>query len=156
MWKQAPRNRRIADVFAKCGLVERSGQGARLMFERSIRESKARPDFSGTDDYQVFLTLPGEVQDPRFLEFFQKIGQETLSAFSIQDFLVVDLIHRDQPVSPDLRACLPKLVDLGIVESQGRGINKRHFLSRRFYTALGEKGVKSRSFCNFLQARSLL
>jgi len=34
--RQAPRNRRIADIFAKCGLVERSGQGMNLMFERSI------------------------------------------------------------------------------------------------------------------------
>ena len=67
LWKQAPRNRRIADVFAKCGLVERSGQGARLMFERSIRDGKLRPDFSGTDDYEVFLTLHGEVRDPMIL-----------------------------------------------------------------------------------------
>jgi len=143
LWKQAPRNRRIADVFAKCGLVERSGQGARLMFERSIRESKARPDFSGTDDYQVFLTLPGEVQDPRFLEFFQKIGAETLSAFSTQDFLVVDFIHRDQAVPPDLQGCLPKLLDLGIIESRA-GNKKRYFLSRRFYGSLGQKGTYTR------------
>ena len=144
LWKQAPRNRRIADVFAKCGLVERSGQGARLMFERSIRESKARPDFSGTDDHQVFLTLPGEVQDPKFLEFFQKIGAETLSAFSTQDFLVVDLIHRDQAVPPDLRSCLPKLLDLGVMESLGGGTKKRYFLSRRFYGSLGQKGTYTR------------
>ena len=99
LWKQAPRNRRIAEAFAKCGLVERSGQGARLMFERNIMQSKPRPDFSGTDGYEVYLTLPGEVRDPRFLLFFQKIGQETLSTFSTQEFLVVDLIHRDQPVT---------------------------------------------------------
>jgi ATP-dependent DNA helicase RecG len=144
LWKQAPRNRRIADVFTKCGLVERSGQGARLMFERSIRESKARPDFSGTDDHQVFLTLPGEVQDPRFLEFFEKIGAETLSAFSTQDFLVVDFIHRDQVVPPDLQAHLPKLLDLGLIESQGAGNKKRYFLSRRFYGSLGQKGTYTR------------
>ena len=114
------------------------------MFERSIRESKAQPDFSGTDDYQVFLTLPGEVQDPRFLEFFEKIGAETLSTFSTQDFLVVDLIHRDQTIPPDLHACLPKLLDLGVVESQGGGNKKRYFLSRRFYGSLGQKGTYSR------------
>jgi ATP-dependent DNA helicase RecG len=144
LWKQAPRNRRIADVFAKCGLVERSGQGARLMFERSIRESKARPDFSGTDDYQVFLTLPGEVQDPRFLEFFQKVGAETLDGFSTQDFLVVDFIHRDQPVPPDFQSSLPKLLDLGIIESQRRGRNNKLFLSRRFYGSLGQRGTYTR------------
>ncbi len=144
LWKQAPRNRRIAEVFAKCGLVERSGQGARLMFERSIREGKSRPDFSRTDDHEVFLTLYGEVQDERFLQFFEEIGQETLSAFSTQDFLVVDLIHREQPVPPDLQDRLPRLLELGVMESQGRGRNKKYFLSRRFYSSLGQKGAYTR------------
>ncbi len=144
LWKQAPRNRRIAEVFAKCGLVERSGQGARLMFERSIREGKSRPDFSRTDDHEVFLTLHGEVQDERFLQFFQKVGQETLLTFSTRDFLVVDLIHREQPVPPDLQDRLPRLLELGVIESRGRGSNKTYFLSRRLYTALGKKGAYTR------------
>jgi ATP-dependent DNA helicase RecG len=139
LWKQAPRNRRIAEVFARCGLVERSGQGARLMFERSIREGKSRPD-----DHEVFLTLHGEVQDERSLQFFQKIGQEALAAFSTQDFLVVDLIHREQPVPLDLQDCLPRLLELGVMESQGRGKNKKYFLSRRFYSSLGQRGTYTR------------
>lgn len=65
LWKQNPRNRRIAEVFAKCGMVERSGQGANRMFELYARESKHPPDFTGTDDYEVFLTLYGKAQDPR-------------------------------------------------------------------------------------------
>src|SRR5690606_36616687 len=36
LWKQHPRNRRIAEVFLRCGLVERSGQGANLMFKETI------------------------------------------------------------------------------------------------------------------------
>ncbi len=66
LWKQLPRNRRIAETFSRCGLVERSGQGANLMFEESIRHNKAVPDFSETDDYQVCITLSGEVRDPNF------------------------------------------------------------------------------------------
>ena len=41
LWRQAPRNCLIAEVFAKCGLVERSGQAVNLMFEESIREGHA-------------------------------------------------------------------------------------------------------------------
>ena len=144
LWKQAPRNRRIAEVFARCGLVERSGQGARLMFERSIREGKSRPNFSRTDDHEVFLSLYGEVQDERFLQFFQKVGQEKLSTFSTQDFLIVDLIHREQPVPAELQGRLPRLLDLGVLESQGGGKNRKYFLSRSFYTALGERGTYTR------------
>ncbi len=69
LWRQSPKNRRIAEVFAKCGLVERSGQGANRMFEECIKESKPVPDFNDTDDYQVSLTLRGDVQDPLFLQF---------------------------------------------------------------------------------------
>ena len=42
LWRQAPRNRRIAEAFPRCGLVERAGQGMNRMFEECIRESKPR------------------------------------------------------------------------------------------------------------------
>ncbi|MFN8634275.1 MAG: ATP-binding protein [Chloroflexota bacterium] len=67
LWRQAPRNRRIAEVLQRCGLVERAGQGMNRIFEEQIKESKPRPDFSGTDDFQVSVTLHGEIQDERFL-----------------------------------------------------------------------------------------
>src|SRR5450759_4337273 len=60
LFRQAPRNRRVAEVLAKCGLVERSGQGMNRIVENAIRESKRQPDFSGTDEYQVSLKLSGK------------------------------------------------------------------------------------------------
>eukprot|EP00362_Geleiidae_sp_MMETSP1317_P000180 CAMPEP_0201281106 /NCGR_PEP_ID=MMETSP1317-20130820/1432_1 /ASSEMBLY_ACC=CAM_ASM_000770 /TAXON_ID=187299 /ORGANISM="Undescribed Undescribed, Strain Undescribed" /LENGTH=289 /DNA_ID=CAMNT_0047590101 /DNA_START=2845 /DNA_END=3714 /DNA_ORIENTATION=- len=77
LWRQSPRNRRIAEAFSKCGLVERSGQGANKMFEQCVKESKHPPEFNGTDAYQVQLTLHGEVQDPSFLKFLERIGKKT-------------------------------------------------------------------------------
>lgn len=144
LWKQVPRNRRIAEVFGKCGLVERSGQGTRLMFEWSIREGKPRPDYSGTDAHEVFLALRGEVQDPSFLDFMEKIGKETLSSFTTQDFLVVDLIYREQRVPIELQDRLPRLIELGVIEAQGRGRGTRYFFSRRFYHHVGKKGTYTR------------
>ncbi len=98
LWKQAPRNRRIAEAFAKCGLVERAGQGANRMLEECIKESKPLPDLSGTDEYQVALALRGEVQEPGFLRFLEKIGRERLAEFTTMDLLVIDLVHREQAV----------------------------------------------------------
>ena len=46
LWNQHPRNRLIADIFVKCGLVERAGQGANLMFELSIRQGKPIPNYN--------------------------------------------------------------------------------------------------------------
>jgi ATP-dependent DNA helicase RecG len=67
LYKQSPRNKRIAEILALCGLVERSGQGMDLMFELSVREAKALPDFFGTDAYLVRLTLNGLILDERLL-----------------------------------------------------------------------------------------
>jgi len=144
LWKQYPRNRRIAEAFAKCGLVERSGQGANRMFEECIKESKPKPDFSGTDDYQVSLTLWGEIQDPRFLRFLEQIGKETLASFTTQDLLVIDLVHREEQIPEELKDRLPGLRERGVIETIGRGRGTRNILSRRLYNFLGKKGVYTR------------
>jgi ATP-dependent DNA helicase RecG len=142
--RQLPRNRRIADIFAKCGLVERSGQGMNLMFELSIQESKPTPDFTGTDQYQVVLSLNGEVQDPRFLQFLEKVGRETLDLFSTADFLLLDHIHRERRVPDHLQNRLQSLVEKGVVERFGRGRGVKYILSRRYYKMVDEKGAYTR------------
>jgi len=144
LWRQAPRNRRVAETFARCGLVERSGQGMNRIFEECIKESKPHPDFFGTDDYQVALTFRGEVQDPLFLRFLEQIGQEKLSLFTTQDFLVLDYVHREQPVPEQFKACVPPLIEQGIIERVGRGKGIRYILARQFYDFLGQKGVYTR------------
>ncbi len=142
--RQSPRNRRIADIFAKCGLVERSGQGMNLMFEQSIQESKPVPDFSGTDQYQVVLTLHGEVRDPRFLQFLEKVGREKLELFNTADFLILDAVHREQPIPEHLKTRLQRLVAMGVIEKFGRGRGTRYILGQRYYKMTGKKGVYTR------------
>ena len=139
--KQVPRNRRIAEAFNKCGLVERSGQGMNRMFEESIKESKAIPEFTGTDDYQVAITLRGEVQDPQFLRFLELVGKERLAHFTTQDFLLLDTIHHDKPIPYSLKPYLIRLLEQGIIERKGRG---QYMLSKRFYQFLGQKGAYTR------------
>lgn len=142
--RQSPRNRRIADVLAKCGLVERSGQGMNLMFELSIQESKPTPDFTGTDQYQVVLNLNGEVQDPSFLQFLEKVGRETLDLFSTADFLLLDYVHKNKAIPDSLRGRLQVLVEKGIIERYGRGRGVKYVLSRRFYKMVDKKGTYTR------------
>jgi len=141
LWNQVPRNRRIAEALTRTGLIERSGQGVNLMFESSIREGKRPPDYSGTDANQVFLTLRGEVQDVRFVRFLEQISSETLETFTTEDYLILDAIHREEPVSETLKPRLTRLRDLGIIETHGRGKGMRHMLSRRFYGFVGQPGT---------------
>jgi len=139
--RQKPRNRRIAEALSKCGLVERSGQGMDLMFKHSIRQGKALPDLAGSDAHRVALLLKGDVGDPRFLRFLEQIGDEQLRRFSTDDFLAIDRIHHDEPLSDRLKDRVKGLTNAGVVERSGRG---KVILSRKFYAFLGEKGVHTR------------
>lgn len=140
LWRQSPGNRRIAEAFSKCGLVERSGQGANRIFEQCVKESKSPPEFNGTDDYQVQLTLHGEVQDPLFLKFLERLGQKTQKSFDTADFITLDLINREQSLPDWSKSRLPKLRKLGIVELTGQ----RNILSRQYYEFIDKRGVYTR------------
>ena len=142
--EQNPRNRRLAEALARCGLVERAGQGVNLMFERSVLQSKPLPDYSNTVAHEVRVTLHGAVTNPAFLRFIERVGQETLSGFSTNDLLVLDCLQKDEPIPEQLRARLPRLVNIGVVEAIGRGRGTRYLLGRRFYAAMGQRGVYTR------------
>jgi ATP-dependent DNA helicase RecG len=142
--QQNPRNRRLAEALAKCGLIERSGQGMNLMFESAIRQGKALPSFAGTSPHEVRLTLHGTIASPAFVRFIERLGEEKLKSFSTYDFLALDYLRREHPVPEHLRACLPGLISAGAVESIGRGRGTRYILARGLYAALGGKGVYTR------------
>ncbi len=144
LWEQNPRNRRIAEVLARCGLVERAGQGFDLIYRQCIRQSKRLPDFSRTSAHSVWVTLHGEIQDPEFLRFLEEIGRERQAAFTTEDFLVIDLVHREQVVPAYLAPRLQGLREQGIIERTGRGRGTRHLLSRGFYRFLGKGGAYTR------------
>lgn len=144
MFRQKPRNRRVAEALQKCGLVERANQGAKLMFQQSILEGKGFPDFSGTDDHQVSVTLRGEVADPRFVAYLNRLGEQRLRNFDLNDLLVLELIHKGAQVPAELREALERLKDVGAVESDGRGRGTRYILSKSFYEAIGERAAYTR------------
>ena len=139
--RQSPRNRRISDILARCGLVERSGQGMNLMFELSVKQAKSLPDFSGTDRLHVRVTLDGLVQDPKLLTMMERIGQETLQSFSTGDFILLNHVRSDRPVPEELRDHIARLLELGVIEKVARG---RFILGQRYYATTGKKGVYTR------------
>ena len=142
--QQNPRNRRLAETLAKCGLIERSGQGMNLMFERAIRQGKPLPNFSGTSAHEVRLVLEGKVSSLAFVRFMEKLGEETLRSFATDDFLALDCLRQEHPLPEHLKARLPGLIAAGAVESIGRGKGTKYMLSRKFHEVLGAKGLYTR------------
>jgi len=138
--RQLPRNRCIAEALEKCGLVERSGQGMNLIFESAVRAAKLLPDFTGTDAYQVTLNLHGEITDPSFIRYLEKVGEERMANFGTGDFLVLARVQRNEPIPAALKPFVAHLADLGVIERLGR----RLILSRGFFEESGRLGAYTR------------
>jgi ATP-dependent DNA helicase RecG len=141
LFRQSPRNRRIAEALAKCGLVERSGQGADRMFQAALREGKLPPDFSRSDAYLVGLTLHGTVQDEAFVRFLERLGAETQRGLSVEDLVVLDAVRRGILVPLPLRERIRPLAEVGALEKVGRG---KLVLSKLFYAFVGKPGEYTR------------
>jgi ATP-dependent DNA helicase RecG len=139
--KQNPRNRLLAESLARCGFVERSGQGADLMFRLSIKEGKLRPDYSRSDDHWVLLTLHGSVQDPKFVTFLEQVSAQSNLTFGVNDLIVLSLVHEQEPIPESLSGVVRHLLDSGTIERLGR---KKLVLSRRFYRLARRPGEYTR------------
>jgi ATP-dependent DNA helicase RecG len=140
--QQSPRNRRIAETFARCGLVERSGQGADRIMEECVRHGKPMPDYSHSDPHQVWLTLDGAIRDDNFLKFLERVGQDTLDTLDPHDFLILGLIVSAKRLPAELQPHLPRLLQLGILERIARG---KLVLSHRLYPAVGKAAAQART-----------
>jgi ATP-dependent DNA helicase RecG len=87
-----------------------------LIYELSIKEAKALPDFLGTDSNLVRITLNGLVINKNMLLLISKIGNERLESFSTGDFLVVNSLFYEQKIPKNLENRTKRLVDMGIIE----------------------------------------
>lgn len=139
--RQIPRNRRIAEILALCGLVERSGQGMNIIYETSVKEAKPLPDFTGTDDSFVSLALNGLVIDKQMLSVINRIGNERLDTLTTTDFLTINALYHDMPLDSQMQERLKHLTEMGIVEHIGRS---KYVLARSLYSAVGKSGVHTR------------
>ena len=139
--RQKPRNRRLAEALKRCGLVERSGQGADLMFRACIEKAKPLPDYSRSDAHSVVLELRGEVADPAFVRFLEVLAEEQQQSFTTADLLVLDLVRRKQPVTGPLAQVGGRLVDAGALERTGRG---KFILSAKYRDFTGDRPTYTR------------
>lgn len=67
-----PRNRLLADVLTKTGLVERSGQGVDKIFYQNISDGKEFPSYTDSDLFQVTLRIPLTVEHQIFAVFIRE------------------------------------------------------------------------------------
>jgi ATP-dependent DNA helicase RecG len=88
-----PRNRLLAEVLAKTGIVERSGQGVDKIFYQCISEAKDAPDYNSSDDFQVTLIISSIVKDKAFALFISQVQKERSEDKKLS---VIDVITLDK------------------------------------------------------------
>ena len=133
-----PRNRLLADVLSKTGIVERSGQGMDKIFLYTLSEGKPEPDYIQSDDFSVTVILSGSVKDTGFAMFVQSIQQELPDDGKLSVFDVLALCEvRDGAKCQKDRAVTEKLVRLGYLEKHGKTNAVYYILPRRYYEMTG-------------------
>lgn len=133
-----PRNRLLADVLSKTGIVERSGQGMDKIFLCTLSEGKPKPDYSHSDDFSVTAILSAVVNDKGFAMYIQSIQQELPDDAKLSVFDVLALCEvRDGMKHPTDKDITKKLEKMGYLEKHGK-TNAIYFtLPRKYYEMTG-------------------
>ena len=139
-----PRNRLLADVLSKTGIVERSGQGMDKIFLYTLSEGKPVPDYSKSDDFTVTGILCSSVKDKAFAIFVQNIQQELPEDKKLSVFDVMTLCElRDGKKLPKDKQITMRLEQMGYIEKHGKTNAQYYILPRRYYELTGNLAAYS-------------
>lgn len=134
-----PRNRLLADVLSKTGVVERSGQGVDKIYYNMLAEGKSAPDYSHTDDFHVELTLSSVMRDRGFAMFIDSVqkGLSDLEKMSVHEVLTLAKIRDGESASSLDRDAVGKLISRKLIEKRGRTSGTTYVLCRMYYEYIG-------------------
>lgn len=134
-----PRNRLLADILAKTGIVERSGQGMDKIFLKTLSEGKPDPDYTESDDFNVTAILSATVKDKAFAIYVLSIQQSLPEDKKLTVFDVMALCEvRDGKKVPSNKQIAQKLEQLGFLEKHGKTNAIYYILPRRYYEFAGD------------------
>lgn len=129
-----PRNRLLADVLAKTGIVERSGQGVDKIYRNTLSEGKDTPDYSNSNADFVELSISSVIRHKAFALFIKSVQDELPDEDKLSVFDIIALEHiRDDDYADVKRDIIHKLIKKGLVEQRGRTKGTKYHLSQRYY-----------------------
>lgn len=148
-----PRNRLLADVLTKTGLVERSGQGVDKIFNRNLSDGKGFPSYADSDLFQVTLRIPLTVIHPLFAVFCREI-QKKLPAnrrLSVRHIIALAKIRDNEDISEINDSIIEQLLDIGAIRKDRDG-----YLLSEIYTELTREieGSDREKIINFVRSSS--
>lgn len=143
--QSTPRNRLLADVLSKTGIVERSGQGVDKIFRNMLSEGKELPDYSHSDEFRVELHLSSVVKDVAFAQFIASEQQELPEEerLSVFEVLALNQIREGKREGID-STVIDSLFRRGMIEKRGRTKGIYYVLSKSYYEFAGKEGEYTR------------
>lgn len=136
-----PRNRLLADILQKTGIVERSGQAVDKIYYNTLSEGKAEPDYSKSDNFQVSLKLSAIIEDRAFALFIDSIQKElsTSDRLSVLEIVTLNKIKNGiQKSDLDLEQ-VNQLLQKKLIEKRGKTNAIFYILSKDYYEFTDEK-----------------
>lgn len=136
-----PRNRLLADVLQKTGIVERSGQGVDKIFYNTLIEGKAQPDYSKSDYFQVNLKLSATIEDRAFALFIVAVQEELpeTEKLSVLEVIALNRIKKNAAKKDLDTEIVSKLLDKKLIEKRGKTNAVYYILSKDYYEFTDEK-----------------
>lgn len=139
-----PRNRLLADVLSKTGIVERSGQGIDKIFILTLSEGKPNPDYSQSDDFNVTASLSATVKDKGFALYIQHLQNALQDDKKLNVFDIIALCEiRDGAKRPLNKHIALRLEKDGLIEKHGKTNAQYYLLPRLYYELSGDLATYS-------------
>jgi len=144
--QSTPRNRLLADILSKTGLVERSGQGVDNIFLDTLSEGKPAPDYGKTDDFCVTLILSSKIEDAAFSQYINSI-QNSLpddEKLTVYDVITLNKIRQTKSRHSLDKKIVAKLLSRGYIEQRGKTSGTFYILGKDYYELAGRLADYSR------------
>ena len=136
-----PRNRLLADVLQKTGIVERSGQGVDKIYYNTLIEGKAEPDYTKSDFFQVNLKLSAVIEDRAFALFIVAVQEELpeTEKLSVLEVITLNMIKKNATKKDLDNEIVSKLLEKKLIEKRGKTNAVYYILSKDYYEFTDEK-----------------
>ncbi len=143
-----PRNRHLAEVLRRIGLIEKAGMGVKRMFHTQLLSGKEPPRY-WTDGASVRLTLMNGTLDEPFVRFVRQREKDG-NPLGLDELLVLSALRRQRELAlpeaaailqlelPRTREILMGMVRSGLLERSGIRKGQVFRLSGSVYRKLGE------------------
>lgn len=164
-----PRNPLLADAFKRAGIVERTARGIDTIFYEQLRGGRPAPSYERSTATGVTLIMPGGKANLSFVRLLVEEGREN-GELGLQDLLLLNHLWLERRTTTaeaaviiqhsmaETRRHLLRLVEMGLVETRGRGKGQSYLLSSGTYRRLGLESqyVRQRGFEPFQQEQLVL